>query len=822
MGNRKTIASLALSASILLMQTAPVLAASGAPEEAQAVFVEAADPSAEQKAKDLFAAQNAAVPPAGQHTADPAAAQKVTEPSSGQNAANPSDNPPVSRADARISREQAIELAGSYVDIPDGYELDSVSFRSGEGDLYSQPEWRLSFTKQVDDRIAGDINVSVNADTGQLLSFNIYDREKEQQASFPPKVDLEEAKAIADAYIRKMHPDLSGKLVFDQRTADAFKPPLQGNFTYPIQYFRLENGLAYEQNYIRLAIDGDGNILNYRYVWSDNVEFADPSGVIPEERAEAIMRQQEPRLVYRIPYRAPEQKPYIAYEWILTPVDALTGEPLYPAAASANEPLTKEPLAPLPEANGQLSKEEAVKIVQTHFPLPENAVLEDASYYEQLDASSGKERAYWNLRWFVKDESGDPVEDFWASVDSMTGIIRGFEHGLNRSLSNPAEQDQDAVKDAVSLSEVEEEAKSLVMKVLPFYSNQLVLVEQEERGEMDGQSRYRILFRRVIDGVLVNGEQVRLLFDAGTGSLIHFSNEISDVEYPQSKPQVISAGEAEELLLSLYDLKLQYEWTPKDEDDGAVPIEKIRLMIAAGEMPPEAAEQAVARPVYRYVEKYRDDSVFLDAESGVWRLADTGEETSLEKPEAADIDGHWAEHELRLMMEYDALDVKDGKVLPDQAITRGEMIKMLITAIQGGNHPVYFSGQRAASFADVAQDSAYFAYVETAVDLNLLDREEKQFRPSDPVSREELARLIVKALGYAKLAEVEGLFLLEAEDAAEIEHKGAAAIVTALGIMTLNGEGNFLPDQEVTRAQAAAAFYRFLQKREALRDNLEF
>ena len=51
----------------------------------------------------------------------------------------------------------------------------------------------------------------------------------------------------------------------------------------------------------------------------------------------------------------------------------------------------------------------------------------------------------------------------------------------------------------------------------------------------------------------------------------------------------------------------------------------------------------------------------------------------------SDIDNHWAQNELQLMLDYQALDVKDGKVNPDQTIKRGELVKMLVIAMNGGN-----------------------------------------------------------------------------------------------------------------------------------------
>jgi hypothetical protein len=732
------------------------------------------------------------------------------------------------QVEAKISREQAVELARSYAAVPDDYALEGVSFNSSEG-RGEAPRWNLSFTKQVNERYYGQIYVSVNAETGQLLQYDFYERDSDRRFTYPPDVDYTEAKAIAESFIHKTEPDKANRIVFDQRTADRFKVPLQGDITYPIRFLRVENGLPYENNYIRMSIDGDGHIRSYRIDWDDRLTFADPSGVISEEEALEAVTALGPRLSYRIPYGARERRPYLTYSLPVLPIDAVTGEPLQPVPEENSEPLTPKPLASMPEGGLKLTKEQAVERVRAHFAIPDEAVLENASYQASIDPVTGEERALWNLSWSVRDGGEERTERFWASIEGDTGIIRSYDH--SRYVPKPlptdtreAAADEKAGKPAVTQAEAEQLAVEIVKEVLPFYTDQLVLQPQVlTDAEIRNLRAYRVIFHRVIDGVPAGSERVHLTFDAETGELTSFMNDLSDIAYPAERPEAIPAEEAERLLLQLYDLVLQYEWTPDPDGISGIPTEKLLLMMAAGEIPPVAPDEAnsaaaEAKPVYRLMEKYREEPVFLDAATGEWRLLETGAVTALEKPEPTDIAGHWAENELRLMLAYDALDVQDGKVLPDRAITRGEMIKMLVIAIRGGNHPIVFSESRAASFKDVAADSDYFAYVETAVDMNLLDRGEEEFHPTDTITREQLAGLIVKALGYAKLAEVEGLFALDAADRAEMEQVGPVAIVTSLGIMTLDGNRNFRPGEEVTRAQAAAAFHRFLVKREALRD----
>ncbi|MBA2941704.1 S-layer homology domain-containing protein [Paenibacillus sp. CGMCC 1.16610] len=329
-----------------------------------------------------------------------------------------------------------------------------------------------------------------------------------------------------------------------------------------------------------------------------------------------------------------------------------------------------------------------------------------------------------------------------------------------------------------------------------------------------------IRFNRVIDGVSAGGEGVTISIDRVTGQIMNYQFGLSDMPYPKQKPEILALDKAKELWLSQFDIKLNYV-LEYGGSNGVIPIEKYNLMIAAGEIPPTAAvtnanEKFEAKLVYTLIPKLNREPFLLDAQTGKWRNSQTGEVTSLDKVNVSDIDNHWAKNELQLMLDYQALDVQDGKVNPDQLIKRGELVKMLVIAMNGGNGGIYYGADRKASFADVSNASPYFAYVENAVDRGLLDVG-ADFNPEATLSREEMAQLIVKALGYKNLAKFDGVFNSQFADAAEVKQVGTTAIVVGLNIMSLN-DGKFAPQQEVSKAQAASAFYRFLQKRAELQD----
>lgn len=732
-------------------------------------------------------------------------------------------------SDVSISKERAIELAKTYISIPEGYVLQGVNLNSyAVFGVKPVPTWNLSYAKRVQDHDYGSINITINGINGKLTGYNYFNNDPAYKPSYPPTVDFQGAKEIASQWIDKMNPVDRKELRYNDREEKSFRTPLNGNYQYNIRFDRLVGDVPFPQDGIQVSVNGDGQVTGYRYTWTDAVKFE--QGVTPiglDKAAQAFRDKAEVNLAYQVPYESRgEKKPLIAYAMNTFFLDAAKGEPWNPSqlpvfGSGERKPLTDKPLGEAPPANLNLSKEEAIAQIESVFKLPQDAKLEDASYNEYTNPETGKTEANWSLRWSLtasKDALGKGDNMIWANVDSRTGEIKNF----NRNRSIDASQ---KFEPKVSAEDATAKAVEFVKKQLPAYTAQLVLdsnalkqIPEERQKEM---RTWDLHFSRVIDGVSAGGESVNVSIDRETGDIVNYYFYFSDLPYPQQKPEVIALNKAKELLFSQYDIELTYVL-----DQGIAPYlssgfaEKYKLMVAAGEIPPgspagNGKDKALeAKLVYGLVPKYTREPFFLDAQTGQWRNASTGEPVTLEKVVASDIEGHWAQNELQLMLDYQALDVKDGKANPQQAMTRGEMIKMLVIAMNGGNYGIYYTSARAASFADVKKDSAYFAYVENAVDRGLIDPG-AEFNPSAIMTREEMAQLIVRALGYKTLAEYNAVFNRNIADAAKLKHIGQVAIVVGLNIMTLT-DGNFGPDEQVTRAQAATAFYRFLQKRAEL------
>ncbi|MFC5647795.1 S-layer homology domain-containing protein [Paenibacillus solisilvae] len=726
--------------------------------------------------------------------------------------------------DASVSKTKAEALARSYVSIPDDYKLQNVNlYNSMNGIDNIRNIWRLSFVKLVNGKQKGGIEVSIDADSGQLTSYQARVEEPNAKPSYPLKVNRDAARTVALSFIAKQSPGYKDQLRFDEDYGKDLKPPLNGQVVHSLRFDRLVGDIAYMDNYIDVDVDSEGRVLRYEINWNDKLVFTQTKPSLSlEEAAAKIQALAKPVLFYMTPYqmKAPRQ-PILGYSLAPITLDAVTGElAVSPNSASdqwETSPLADKPLGSKPQTGKALTREQAAQAIKDAFPIPQDAVQSDANYNEYKDDSSGVTSSSWNISWQLKDGNKE-AGSIHASIDSDTGVIRSYSS--YRFQENAA--DASAAK-RITYEEAKTKAVELVKKQLPWLANQLFVRQPSEieiERQNNGNNQYSIAINRIVDGARIDNDSIQVNIDAQTGDVREYWVNVSGVDYPAQTPPVISVKQAVDAWLNFYKLELTYVTETSFQINGEpVPAEKYKLMLASGELQGDAGDvDSKTKLVYRLVPKPMDESVLLDAQTRQWRSTETGDVTTLVKPKAMDVEGHWAQRELELMVAYKALDVADGKVRPNQIVTRGELIKMLVLAMNSGRPPImYASDQAAADFADVSSSSAYYVYVQDAVQQNLIDIGDGSFNPEGKVNREEMAELIVRALGYNSLAEHDELFNTSFKDLKKVKQRGQAAIVVGLHIMSLT-DGNFLPERQVTRAEASAAFFRFLTERAALKE----
>jgi hypothetical protein len=113
-----------------------------------------------------------------------------------------------------------------------------------------------------------------------------------------------------------------------------------------------------------------------------------------------------------------------------------------------------------------------------------------------------------------------------------------------------------------------------------------------------------------------------------------------------------------------------------------------------------------------------------------------------------EIRGHWAESQLQRLITMGIICGDErGFINADAQITRAQFSSMLVRALHLGNTPIIRS-----SFRDVTADSWYFFAVHQAAQAGIVNGYGADlFGPDDPITREQIAVMIVNAMRHQGL-----------------------------------------------------------------------
>lgn len=168
----------------------------------------------------------------------------------------------------------------------------------------------------------------------------------------------------------------------------------------------------------------------------------------------------------------------------------------------------------------------------------------------------------------------------------------------------------------------------------------------------------------------------------------------------------------------------------------------------------------------------------------------------------SDIEGHWAQSKIEDMVGKGIIGgYPDGTFKPDNNITRAEFASLLVRAFALEPGPGKVFDDTADHWAKEAVRTASYHGLVSGYSDTL-------FGPDDPVTREQMAVMIVKA---TKIEPTESgkAFTDSAQIAAWAE--AAVAKATAAGLITGYPDGTFRPKANATRAEAAVILARSMK-----------
>ena len=167
---------------------------------------------------------------------------------------------------------------------------------------------------------------------------------------------------------------------------------------------------------------------------------------------------------------------------------------------------------------------------------------------------------------------------------------------------------------------------------------------------------------------------------------------------------------------------------------------------------------------------------------------------------------HWSAQSVRRATQLGIFNgVGGGKFGRGQPITRAAFVTAMVRLFDWEAVT-----PAKATFTDVAKGRWYYTAVETACANGAIPTAGKTFRPTENITREEMASMLVRGLGYASLAGTVGAGSSPFTDVTT--NRGFIALAYDLGIVSGVGNNKFAPDNTATREQAAVMLVRIYDK----------
>ncbi|TCW41923.1 peptidase YpeB-like protein [Thermohydrogenium kirishiense] len=684
------------------------------------------------------------------------------------------------QTNSKIELKQAIEIAKEKLNIPSsGYNFNSNYYEND-----SNKTWYLTWSSSTN----GNINVSVDADTGEIISYNFY-KPDNTPVSIIPKHTREEAKEVAVNFLNKIVPE-KFKETKEQETDDyaGLNPKIAYSTAYSFNFIRIVNGIPFQGNQITVEVNKNTlDVQSYYLTWGSDYNFPDPKSAISKDKAIKIFRDNNSlnlqyNLVYTDVYGNNESTPQAILVYSLVnnqPVDAITGKILYQgyygpyigrmgSKSDNSQVLSPQEQKAVDDVSMYISKDKAIELAKEKLPftIGSEYSLTSSNLYKD---NSNSNSATWNFSWTYNE--GNNYNYISAAVDATTGELKSFyrnDSNENNAQGKTPKYTKDQLKSI---------AEDYLNKIQPEKFKQMEY-QDVPISVYDNSPYTSFNYIYKVNGIPCPFDSINIGINKYTGDIITYNLSWTDVKLPDNK-NVISLDDAYKTLFNNGDFQLSY------------------IIYYA----PDKVYQPPSKDI-RLVYQLTNFNGLIDANSGAYIDYSGKPILKNENTQFTDIAGNWAEKDILLLSKYGIADGKNGKYMPNDYILQKDFIKMLVKSLQPNNVIIPLTSN---------EDENYDNYYNVAINNKIITESEKN--PDTKVTRQDAAKFIVRSLGLKYVADINGIYTLDyLKDAYKIDNslKGYVAIVYGLNIMTGNN-GYFNPSENLTRAQVASILVRYLR-----------
>lgn len=271
------------------------------------------------------------------------------------------------------------------------------------------------------------------------------------------------------------------------------------------------------------------------------------------------------------------------------------------------------------------------------------------------------------------------------------------------------------------------------------------------------------LYVRYVNGIKVIGDYVNVT--TNNGVLTDFSMNYTDTEFP-SIENAMSKEDAEKILFDAKDYSIVYMQNYTDNTRDIIPVYTI--------------DTENINPFTGKFVDYQNKEITEDASS---------------KLEYSDIDGHYAEKYIKELAYY-GIGFEGGEFKPNEKITQKDFLALLMSI--NGNDIIVLKNNL---------EQANWVYRNSAQN-SIISEDERD--DDAEVTREEAAVYMIRAIGAENYAKYNDIYVTPFNDVTE--NKGYIALLSAMGVLSGDGNGNFNPNREMTRAESIIMIYNYLTR----------
>ncbi|HHV64694.1 MAG TPA: peptidase [Peptococcaceae bacterium] len=681
----------------------------------------------------------------------------------------------------KITLEQAIQIVKGNFTVPPEYK----EFTSGFSTYQDRQSWSLNWNAAGEK--GGSFSAQVDALSGEILSIYSWKSADDTQGFKLPAKTVDEAKKIATDIVKKLTGSKYSqlKLLEDQSII-----PLNfyGTPSYTFRWQRMANDIPVRGNEVNIQLNADnGQVISYSLAW-DNLKLPDKDGVINAEKAaEVFSNNNMLELKYFLPptYRilaaGTQEKVQLIYQLKANSlIDALSGKPLQlnqeqwlagaglaMDIATKNEssqkviPLTPEEQAEIERNIKLLTQEQAIASVKKWLTIPAGFSLQSMNLSTD---SSRQDTKVWSFEWASSEK--DRGQTITARVDALNGELLGFNlYSSPIPLAENASQ-----KPVLTKEEAQKIAEDFLKKIQPDKF-------KETRLKNDNSSTSAIIRP-----------------DSGTSLTFTYERTVNEIAFPANGISVTVDLLTKEI--TAYNLNWQNLSFPNLTE--AMPKTQAEIAFLKGRplvltyIIVSNSEGKEAKLVYQPSQEGSVSDI-MDAKTGSfldWQGKPLNKEPKALK--FTDISGHQAEKEITVLGLAGLFGEYGQSFKPENNLTVEAYLRALLMINNGASN----YGLTPDEVLKKAQQAGWL---------------KEDLTPSQNVSRELFCTIIVRYLGLEKIANLENIYSLEAEDADLLpaQAKGYVALATGLKIIDLK-DNKLNPNQTVTRAEAARSIIRAL------------